>query len=400
MPNTPLNIQSVTPYSIRGIQPAAIRVVGRGSNVLFSIDDSLPFDVAERRLREYLSQCRALFSSGTVSVNVGRRILAPAQLAAIKAILSRETGLTVTQYYCPPGVLAAALAGPESRRALPSPPASIAPVHLVDYVDLSDFPEFNALPPSGDPPPKHQVNVDVGPTRRTPPERPIPPVPGETTAPPLAELPLQLSMVLDGLECDPYQPHVVPPCLTSPRQEEDPAAYPLTPGPVPQTSTENEGSAQANHPHPVPPSAAADVPAHSRATNALIIKHTCRSGEVVQYPGDVVVFGDVNPGAHIVAGGDIIVLGTLRGMAHAGADGNLKATILALNLESHRLQIGSCVGERPRGAGKFRGGGQPRSAEADPQIAFLRPGRFSRTIFVAPFQRRREEYHGGVPYEG
>ena len=130
----------------------------------------------------------------------------------------------------------------------------------------------------------------------------------------------------------------------------------------------------------------------NRGSEALIIKNTCRSGEVIRYPGDVVVFGDVNPGAEIVAAGDIVVLGALRGMAHAGADGNLKATILALNLESHRLQIGSCVGERPRGARKGRGGAKG----VNPQIAYLR----RRSIFVAPFERRCEDYQGGVPYEG
>ena len=107
-----------------------------------------------------------------------------------------------------------------------------------------------------------------------------------------------------------------------------------------------------------------------RGNEALIIKNTCRSGEVIRYPGDVVVFGDVNPGAEIIAGGDIMVLGTLRGMAHAGHDpngpGNTKATIFALNLESHRLQIGPHAApgrpepvEGSRGAKKDKRGGLP-----------------------------------------
>ena len=94
-----------------------VRALGRGTGVVFSIDDSAPFDVAQRRLREYLSHCRGLYSSGAVSVNVGRRILAPDQLAAIKRILDQETGLTVTGYWCPPEVLSSAAGRRTCRRA-------------------------------------------------------------------------------------------------------------------------------------------------------------------------------------------------------------------------------------------------------------------------------------------
>ena len=130
----------------------------------------------------------------------------------------------------------------------------------------------------------------------------------------------------------------------------------------------------------------------SRADQALMVKNTCRSGEVIRYSGDVVVFGDVNPGAEIVADGDIIVLGTLRGMAHAGADGNLKSTIFALNLEAHRLQIGPYDGEAPRRVNRSK----PGNRSVNPRIAYLR----RRSIFVAPFTRRSEEYQGGILYEG
>ena len=88
-----------------------IQVLGRGTSVDFTIDDSVPFEIAERSLREYLDVCRGLYSSGTVSVNVGRRILAPDQLSAIKKILDRETGLTVSRYWCAPETLQRALYG-------------------------------------------------------------------------------------------------------------------------------------------------------------------------------------------------------------------------------------------------------------------------------------------------
>ena len=55
---------------------------------------------------------------------------------------------------------------------------------------------------------------------------------------------------------------------------------------------------------------------------ALVVRGTCRAGEVLRVPANVVVLGNVNPGAQIVAEGDILVFGSLRGMAHVGAAGD------------------------------------------------------------------------------
>jgi septum site-determining protein MinC len=52
--------------------------------------------------------------------------------------------------------------------------------------------------------------------------------------------------------------------------------------------------------------------------DTLFLRRTVRSGQAIHHSSSVVVFGDVNPGAEIVAGGDIIVWGVLRGMVHAG----------------------------------------------------------------------------------
>jgi septum site-determining protein MinC len=53
----------------------------------------------------------------------------------------------------------------------------------------------------------------------------------------------------------------------------------------------------------------------------------------------VVVFGDVNPGAEIIAEGNVIIWGRLRGMVHAGAKGNRNAVICALDLSPTQLRI-------------------------------------------------------------
>ena len=78
------------------------------------------------------------------------------------------------------------------------------------------------------------------------------------------------------------------------------------------------------------------------------IRHTLRSGQSERaLEGNMVILGDVNPGAEVVAAGDIIVLGALRGVAHAGALGNTSSIIFALNLLPTQLRIGRFITRAP-----------------------------------------------------
>lgn len=72
---------------------------------------------------------------------------------------------------------------------------------------------------------------------------------------------------------------------------------------------------------------------------SLFVNKTLRSGMRIEYPGHVVVLGDVNPGAEIVAEGNVIIWGRLRGMVHAGAKGNTAAVICALDLSPTQIRI-------------------------------------------------------------
>jgi len=72
---------------------------------------------------------------------------------------------------------------------------------------------------------------------------------------------------------------------------------------------------------------------------ALFLNRTLRSGTRIEFAGHVVVLGDVNPGAEIVADGNVIIWGRLRGMVHAGAKGNRKAVICGLDLSPTQLRI-------------------------------------------------------------
>ncbi len=73
--------------------------------------------------------------------------------------------------------------------------------------------------------------------------------------------------------------------------------------------------------------------------SALFITKTLRSGKRIEFPGNVVVLGDVNAGAEIVADGHVVVWGRVRGMIHAGAKGDRSAVICALDLSATQLRI-------------------------------------------------------------
>ena len=71
----------------------------------------------------------------------------------------------------------------------------------------------------------------------------------------------------------------------------------------------------------------------------MFVAKTIRSGTRIQYPGHIVIVGDVNPGAEVVAEGNVIVWGRVRGMIHAGSKGDRSAYICALDLSANQLRI-------------------------------------------------------------
>ncbi|TDX41830.1 septum site-determining protein MinC [Halanaerobium congolense] len=82
-------------------------------------------------------------------------------------------------------------------------------------------------------------------------------------------------------------------------------------------------------------------------SEAVIINRTLRSGQRVKHQANVVIVGDVNPGAEVIAGGDIIVFGRLRGVVHAGAGGSKEAQVAALMLDPTQLRIASLIARSP-----------------------------------------------------
>lgn len=70
---------------------------------------------------------------------------------------------------------------------------------------------------------------------------------------------------------------------------------------------------------------------------------TLRGGQSLHNLGNIVVIGDVNPGAELVASGDIVVFGALRGVAHAGAQGDAGACVHAIELAPTQLRIATFI---------------------------------------------------------
>ena len=85
--------------------------------------------------------------------------------------------------------------------------------------------------------------------------------------------------------------------------------------------------------------APAIVDAEQEQEATLYIKRTLRSGQKAVYPGHIVLWGDLNPGAELEADGDVLVLGTVRGRIHAGCAGNQQAQIYCHSLHPTVLRI-------------------------------------------------------------
>jgi septum site-determining protein MinC len=87
---------------------------------------------------------------------------------------------------------------------------------------------------------------------------------------------------------------------------------------------------------------------------AVLVEKTLRSGNSIRHPGHVIILGDINPGAEIIAGGNVMVWGRLRGMVHAGAAGDESAKVYALDLSPTQLRIAGQIAVSPTRRGRSK----------------------------------------------
>ena len=98
------------------------------------------------------------------------------------------------------------------------------------------------------------------------------------------------------------------------------------------------------------------APVGSIARPALIVYRTVRGGQSIKYNGTIIVFGDVNPSAHIMAENDIFVAGATRGILHAGCLGDRTATVVAATFSGGQIRIADLIVRAPDdavGTGSF-----------------------------------------------
>lgn len=100
---------------------------------------------------------------------------------------------------------------------------------------------------------------------------------------------------------------------------------------------------------------------------AYFIRRTVRSGQVIKHHADVIILGDVNAGAQVIAGGSVIVWGTVRGRIDAGQNGDGEgAVICALSLRPTQLGIHNVVA--------MGNGDTLNDPDAGPEVASLQDG--------------------------
>jgi septum site-determining protein MinC len=97
-----------------------------------------------------------------------------------------------------------------------------------------------------------------------------------------------------------------------------------------------------------------EVDSEEPRQEAVYLRRTLRSGRSVRHTGHVIVVGDVNAGAEVVADGDVVVWGHLRGTVHAGAGGDVEAVVCALDLSPTQLRIADLIATSPAHRGETR----------------------------------------------
>ena len=99
----------------------------------------------------------------------------------------------------------------------------------------------------------------------------------------------------------------------------------------------------------------------------VVVMKDMKPGSQINSKGNTVVMGDINSGARVVAGGNVIVMGKVNGFVHAGAEGNQNAYVVANYLNPKILQIANNIAEAPDDENE-------KESSINPEIAFVSKG--------------------------
>jgi septum site-determining protein MinC len=73
---------------------------------------------------------------------------------------------------------------------------------------------------------------------------------------------------------------------------------------------------------------------------------TLRKRQVLESDSSIIILGDVELGAKVIAKGNVVIVGSLYGSVHAGAAGNRDAFVTALSMQPKQLRIGDIEAKR------------------------------------------------------
>jgi septum site-determining protein MinC len=298
--------------SIRGTREGLTITLGAGD-----------YDALFDELNEHLKLQGAFFRGGRVALQVGDRQMQPEQLSSLSELLEQfEVTLRTV-----------VTSNVETQRAVQS--LGLRLLETNDAEPTADVPPTREAPTPVATAAKPAAPTSVAPARPArQPEVPVAPAPAATDE-------------ADSQAESPFGPRRSAPAGPA-REAERSAANAFQP--ILRAGALQEGS------------------------RGTLVRRLVRSGQVVRHPGHIVVIGDVNVGAEIIAGGDIIVWGRLYGTAHAGSMGDDNALVCALEFAPLQLRIGSYVA---------RPGEDASSGKRAPEVASVRDG----AIVVQPWDK-------------
>lgn len=311
-----------TPFGQSVSQQPSVHFKGRPGSLELLLDEDAPLLTILAELKQLLEQNKQLLGDVAFTLNFGDRPVDGLQLGEVRRVIERQ-GMRVKQLQATPASIEAYLEGEFGLPfKLATPQAT--PEARVTNGSAPPVPEQAepALHPPSEPPlhaaPQVEVATQPRPARPT---RPLTPA----QQPPARQQEAQMPSFLRE---------------AAPTQNQKPAPLPAR---LPEFDTQPE-SAASQHTRP---GIVALGEAESNTRTLHKVLRTCRAGTFIDVEGDVVLFGDLNPGAEIRATGDILVFGSLRGIAHAGSQGDNKAIIAAYDMSPTQLRLAGQIAIAP-----------------------------------------------------
>lgn len=353
-----------------------------GSPPSLQLPPALAFEPMRALLRSQLGLQKEELSGVSLRLDISQASLALFDLRRLTLFLKDEFAIDVVGLMCPPEALARHaerelrlkihLLMPESP-VLPPPRVEPPPPPRLEAPSRPAPPEPEPPrlePPRLDPPRIEPVRVEAAPLEVKPEIKPELELRIEAKPEVKAEVKPEIQPEIQPEVKAEVKAEIQAEVKPEPKIEVRPEPVRIEPARVEPARVETK-----IEPKPVPAAAIEEVELGPQGDRVLTIDYTLRSGTLINFAGDIHVFGDVNPGAQIQAGGNIVIFGSLKGQAHAGTRSE-RAFVMAFDMRPTLLRIGKAqmAGTRnPNQTGRFT-----------PEIAWISNG----TIMVDTYKGR------------